>query len=245
MLQLLIIAALFVAGMTVLGWLKRTNRTTLTAAMLRTKWIGIGIGTIGLVGLILTKNPGFLVGLLGFLAPVIIQMLRQVQAGRTLGDGWGAPGSAGQRSEIATLWLRLTLDHASGDMQGRVLAGRFAGRLLGDLELPELVALLAECAGDADSARLLESYLDRRFGPEWRRANAGGSGARGPSRTRDTDMSVAEAWEVLGLKPGAGADQIRAAHRRLMQSVHPDRGGSDHLAARVNRAKDILLADER
>ena len=55
-------------------------------------------------------------------------------------------------------------------------------------------------------------------------------------------MTRAEAYEVLGLKPGANEEEIRAAHRRLMQAAHPDHGGSDWLAARVNLARDVLLS---
>jgi curved DNA-binding protein CbpA len=55
-------------------------------------------------------------------------------------------------------------------------------------------------------------------------------------------MTVDEAWQVLGLQPGADATAIRAAHRRLMRGAHPDSGGSDWLAARINQARDILLA---
>ena len=54
-------------------------------------------------------------------------------------------------------------------------------------------------------------------------------------------MSATQAYEILGLKPGCSRDEIIAAHKRMMQKVHPDRGGSDYLAAQINRAKDTLL----
>ncbi|ABQ69144.1 molecular chaperone DnaJ [Rhizorhabdus wittichii DC-6] len=68
---------------------------------------------------------------------------------------------------------------------------------------------------------------------------AGAPGARRPAMDGD------EARRVLGVAPGADADAIRAAHRRLVARVHPDQGGSTELAGRVNAARDILLAELR
>jgi len=71
------------------------------------------------------------------------------------------------------------------------------------------------------------------------------SGADRTPRRGKLAMSRDEALKVLGLAPGAGDDDIRAAYRRLMQQNHPDKGGSDYLASKINQAKDVLLADDR
>jgi DnaJ homolog subfamily C member 19 len=56
-------------------------------------------------------------------------------------------------------------------------------------------------------------------------------------------MSRADALDILGLDPQPSRDEILAAHRRLIQKLHPDRGGTTYLAAQLNAAKERLLAD--
>jgi DnaJ domain len=151
----------------------------------------------------------------------------------------GASGrSSGQNSHVRSQCLDMTLDHDSGVLSGRILAGPHAGRSLDEFDLGELVAMMASF--DAESVALLESYLDRRF-PAWREhaeGNAAGRQRRPPTGGKMTDE---EAYQILGLQPGAGRDEIGRAHRALMKKLHPDQGGSTYLAARVNEAKDTLL----
>jgi hypothetical protein len=132
-----------------------------------------------------------------------------------------------------------------------VIAGAFAGRRLGDMTLPDLLRLYGECRADEPSLRILEAYLDRAHGAAWRR-----TGARHDQSARDQSaheqstgarsagaaaLTREEAYAVLGLAPGADEQAIKEAHRRLMTGLHPDRGGSDYLAALINRARDLLL----
>ncbi len=146
-------------------------------------------------------------------------------------------GAAGRRSTVATALLRMTLDHDSGDINGEVLAGEFKGASLDRLGREELERILDWCRQrDEDSRRLLESYLARRFG-DFQAQPGGGEGAPQAGGR----MSRAEALAILGLEEGASDEDVAGAHRRLMQKLHPDRGGSDYLAARINQAKDCLL----
>ena len=148
--------------------------------------------------------------------------------------------SPGRRSSVRTAALEMELDHDSGAMDGIVLAGNHEGSSLGKMDLVDLLELHGELVSDADSIRLLEAYLDSRFAV-WREnahADAGGGLGEPPGSGA---MTKQEAYEILGLEPGAAATEIHKAHRRLMQRVHPDLGGSSFLAARINEAKDVLL----
>ncbi|UHC14899.1 DnaJ domain-containing protein [Methylobacterium currus] len=160
------------------------------------------------------------------------------------GLGTAAP-RADAVSRVRSAMLEMELDHASGAMRGTVLTGPLAGQALDGLGLPRLVALLAECrAGDPDGARLLEAYLDRRFAG-WRIDAQADRDPRTGGAAQPGPMTEEEAYQILGLQRGAPLEEVRRAHRTLMKRLHPDQGGSDYLAARVNAAKDFLLNRHR
>lgn len=174
------------------------------------------------------------------LNPISGFLLRRFLAGRGGGAFRGpfsspgaapAAGGAPSESRVATEDLAMTLDHGSGRIGGEVLRGAMRGRRLDDLGLDEVRSLYAELA-DEQSRQLLGAYLDQRA-PGW---SGSGDGAGDSGR-----MTRERALQVLGLDPGAGDDEVIAAHRRLMQRLHPDRGGTDFLAATLNEAKDVLL----
>ena len=146
---------------------------------------------------------------------------------------------------MTTDTLRMELDHRTGELDGEVLRGRFGGRTLASLGLTDLLELLAECQReDPRSVALLETYLDRRA-PDWRSHVAAAPAAARRRDRRAGVMDEATACSILGLAPGASADEIKAAHRRLMTKLHPDHGGSSYLAAQLNQAKDYLLNRQR
>jgi hypothetical protein len=154
---------------------------------------------------------------------------------------WGASSrrSKGQSSRITTEHLEMELDHDTGEMRGRVLKGLFKDRDIDSLSPADMALLWQDCRHtDPQSAQLIEAYLDR-VHPSWREDMARGESdmSRGP----DGRMDLEEALDILGLKPGADAEDIRRAHRDLMLKLHPDRGGSTYLAAKINEAKDVAL----
>jgi DnaJ-like protein len=147
-----------------------------------------------------------------------------------------------QASRVRSAFLEMELDHDTGSMRGRILAGPHEGVALDALDVATLVGMLANI--DDESRALLAAYLDRRK-PSWR-DNADGDAAAGQGPpTRTGKMTPEEAYQILGLEPGASAAEIGRAHRNLMKKLHPDQGGSTYLAARVNEAKDILLRRHR
>ena len=184
------------------------------------------------VAMVIAGGGAWLLGLKGFALPAWAQRTQP---------------TPGAQSRVRSALLEMELDHDTGALNGRVLAGPLEGRRLDELDETQLAELAQLClAGDPDGSRLLDAYLDRRF-PGRRQATQDDADARpGGGGGRHAGMpSEQEAYEILGLQPGAGEADIRRAHRDLMKKLHPDQGGSTYLATRVNQAKDVLLNRHR
>ncbi len=161
---------------------------------------------------------------------------------------WSIPGfgartqkSAGQISRVRSAFIEMELEHDTGAMRGTILAGPHVGQSLDALDMATLTAFLPDI--DEESRALLMAYLDRRE-PTWR-DNAQAGATAGPGSWSTGKMTEEEAYQILGLAPGASVDDIGRAHRTLMKKLHPDQGGSTYLAARVNEAKDVLTRRHR
>jgi DnaJ-domain-containing protein 1 len=144
---------------------------------------------------------------------------------------------------VRSAFVEMELEHDTGAMRGRILAGPHEGKSLDALDLTTLTGFLVEI--DEESRALLMAYLDRRQ-PSWREhAQADAAAGAGGATWRSGKMTEEEAYQVLGVQPGASAEEIGRAHRALMKKLHPDQGGSTYLAARVNEAKEVLLRRHR
>lgn len=167
------------------------------------------------------------------LMPLLIRtfplLLGWMQSNRT--------NAAGTQSEVSTELLKMTLDHETGELNGEIRVGRFKDWRLSDLTKEELSELMTYAQEhDSDSAQLLSNYLDQRFPDGWENDETEQHAGQ-----NSEEMTQKEALAVLGLEADATPDEIIAAHRKLMQKIHPDRGGNDYLAAKINEAKDFLL----
>lgn len=230
------------------------------AVLLRSLWIRSGLNvrqtllTLGvaaliilIVGLTITGRLNWIVAALAAMIPLVRRIgtlvrfvpwlaalfprFRSAFKGASTTQGNNDAGSTTTESSF----FRMTLHHASGHIDGEIKQGAHKGHFLSELDVPKLVGLLGEIR-DYDSQRLLEAYLDHHH-PEWR-----SNGKREPAAAGQ-NMTRSEALSALGLNEGATHDEIVAAHRRLIQKLHPDRGGSTYLAALLNRAKDALTKD--
>jgi hypothetical protein len=241
MTALAVFGGLAALGLLVWGFL-RVPPALQVKLLKRALYVLIGIGVIALV----LRGRIDLAFLFGALLP-LINRFRSVPGFGHVGTGstgTGTAGSAGGASEVATAWLRMRLDHGSGAADGEILQGSRRGRRLSALTLDELLALRRECAHDSQSVGLIEAFLDRTHGTDWRNAEAGAT-AEKPPPADDGKMTTERACAILGVPVDATPEQIRAAHHNLMKKLHPDQGGSDYLASEINAAKDFLLGRRR
>jgi len=205
-------------------------------------------GAIGIIFfLAFTGRLHWLVAIFAGLVPLagrlmsLLRFLPFLKAAQSFFASRGTLGSSGRpnASKVRSRFLEMELNHGNGAVVGEVIEGQFKGTLLNNLDIEQLKRLWLECQQDSDSISLLSAYAKRRFGENWqdhfsKASDAGGAGSSG-------QMSQEEALQILGLGNGAQTEEIRLAHRRLMQRYHPDRGGSDYLAAKINQAKELLL----
>ncbi|TVR95309.1 MAG: molecular chaperone DnaJ [Rhodospirillales bacterium] len=235
--------ALLVGILLILRWFVSAD----PKAVLRAgKWLALsGVSALA-VALAVTGRLQWILGAAVALLPWLVPLIRTARTAKTFSRMAGL-GGGGQSSDVETRFLRMTLDHDTGHLDGVVREGRFAGAQLSDLDLDALMELLGACARtDPQSARVLEAYLDRAQ-PDWRSGHRDETGGRERDGTgaggsdRGGPMTREEALAVLGLQPGADEAEIKAAYHRLIAALHPDKGGSNYLAARINEAKRTLL----
>ncbi len=241
--QSIILLAVLIAVLVFFSWYKRAPKAQRKKIASRILIVG-GVGV--LLVLILTGRLNPIFALVAAAIPIVyralslFQLFQGVKGASNAFKGSRGP-SPGQTSEVETHFLHMTLNHDSGDMDGKVLEGPQRGKRLSELSLPELLDMLREYRRqDAQSAAVLEAFLDRYFSDEWREQEPGDETGR-PGAENGGKMSVAEAREILGVGADATREQIVEAHRHLMQKLHPDRGGSTYLAAKINEAKRVLL----
>lgn len=209
------------------GYIQLLLGVTAVAAILLTlagkmHWLGAA-----LTGILVVLRQAFPVLIRAF--PLLQQWLQRSQGGNT----------SGQQSEVSSDILCMHLDHSSGELSGQVLKGPFKDWYLKEMNHQQLAALLQFCREqDEDSVQLLSSYLDQRF-PEGFQSHQDADDS--PEHSTHDGLTRSEALAVLGLSEEATEDEIIAAHRSLIQKLHPDRGGNDYLAAKINEAKDFLL----
>jgi DnaJ domain len=215
-------------------WLIRKMARTPQTAMPGFIQKAAGVGIMGFAGLLAMR------GAMQMAVPLFLFGMGLAGKGTAFPNGfnWGKSKSPGQKSRVATSLLAMELDHDSGTMDGDILAGPMKGRRLSSLSQEEMISFHSVCRAASDqSLPLYEAWLDRAQ-PEWRAAWGGSSSG---NANGGGVMSREEAYAILGLKPGASVEDVKQAHKRLMKDFHPDKGGSDYLAAKINAAKDVLI----
>ncbi|HLN24494.1 MAG TPA: DnaJ domain-containing protein [Patescibacteria group bacterium] len=242
MLQLFTGILVLVAVMMLARWFA----TASPAGMVRTvKWTGAALLVGSSAFLLMSGRLAWVFAAALGLIPWIVRGVHVHRLYRTMRGRIGrmanGRASAGGMSQVDTCFLSMRLDHDSGSLSGEVMDGPYRGRKLAELSFDEAMDLHRQCAADAQSVQVLEAWLERVW-PDWRERLRAAAEPPPPPENSGA-MSRGEAFAVLGLTPDASPAEVKAAYRRLMSVLHPDHGGSDYLAAKINQAKTLLLGD--
>lgn len=138
-------------------------------------------------------------------------------------------------SQFRTEFLVISINFTTGSVEGEIISGDYNGKKLSELSQDELKQLSQQYKTvDKESYVLLQAYL-------FRSGSNNDQAYQQYNPANFNELTETEAYEILGLPNTASKDEIVKAHKRLMQRMHPDRGGSDYLAAKINAAKDQLV----
>lgn len=178
-------------------------------------------------------------------APLLVRFAPSLKSALGSGNAGMGSGAAGAGvSHVSTATIDMTLEQATGAVNGKIKKGTLAGRSLSELSIEQLRIVYLECKqSDPEAWRLLRLYLSRERAADWQDPDPGQRDEKQDNGTQlnSGDMNLSEARAVLGVDETAGEEEITAAHRTLMSRLHPDKGGSNYLAAKVNKAKALLL----
>ena len=229
-------------------WLQGHSSQQLRRGLLR---LALYFGIAVVIILALTGRLHWLIAVVASLIPFIqrlapllryIPFAQQAYRHYQRHKSANAPPPPGQTSSVSARFIQMTLNHNDGSIDGVILEGPYRQRRLGEMSLEQLLECLQQWRlHDEESVRLLSAYLDQTYGQEWRQADTTGSSSDTGGGQSQNGMSEDEALAILGLSQPVSQAEIIAAHRRLMQKLHPDRGGSNYLAVKINQAKELLL----
>ena len=243
----IILLLVVLAVVMVLNYRYRRLNIQAKKRMQRLFWAVMAIGL--LVALALTGKLSWLIAGIGALLPLLPRAARLFMGVWPTVKPFFQRYRQNHKSDMRGRYVSLQIDMLSGELQGEVLAGEYAGQKLQSMSLEQVLQLLDYCKiHDAESAALLVAYLDRQHS-HWRNKGGGNDNGGNDNSSReeaffsDSVMSREQAIDILGLKGSPSKSEIKQAHKRLMQHLHPDRGGTDYLARQINGARDILLKD--
>ena len=207
------------------------------------KWGLLGLFGIIILFFFISGRFAWALWALPALLPWIMRARMAARTAKNFSRMAGGSSQTGQASSVTSKYLEMELDHDSGDMNGYVRTGKHAARQLSGLSSEQLIELYEFYqSDDIESARLLAAYLDRTY-PDWRDDGAGHEQRdEQHASTPNSQMDRAEALRILGLEDPVENAEIKSAYHRLIGSMHPDRGGSAYLTAKINEARDFLLS---